>query len=238
MENAEDWHHLTATSYEEEIFFFDRAFISCMFTNYFYVPSYTHWMMGQDQTKAYEELALWLKMLQAEMPERRTCKWILKAPHYYLTGSVATVMNTFPQAKMIWIHRRMDEMIPSIASISSSGLKGYGHKFELTDLGDNYINIYRSALDILLAQRKHIPTDRFIDLRYRDLVGDPLGTYRSTLERIGIKVGDADIAAAKDWLTRNARTRERKHEYTAEQFGVTKKEIESHFTDYHAAYGL
>jgi hypothetical protein len=240
MVNAESWHHLTATSYEEEIFFFDRAFLSCMYTNYFYVPTYTHWMMSQDQTRVYDELALWLKVLQHQKPERRGLKWLLKAPHYYLTGSVETIMKTFPAAKMIWIHRRVDEMIPSIASISSDGLRGYGHKFEMTDLGENYMRIYRSALDILLAFRRRCPAEsaRFIDLNYRELVGDPLGTFCSTLKRIGVTPAAKDEAAAKTWLAQNARSRDRKHQYTAEQFGVTTPRIASSFTDYHALYNL
>jgi hypothetical protein len=238
MVNAESWHHLTATSYEEEIFFFDRAFISCMYTNYFYVPTYTHWMMTQDQTKAYEELVLWLKMLQHEKPERRALKWVLKAPHYYLTGSVDTIMKTFPAARMVWIHRRVDEMIPSIASISSDGLRGYGHTFETTDLGENYMRIYRSALDILQKTHDAAPPGRFIDLRYRDLTGDPLGTFRSVLEQCGLKVTDKDEAAAKAWLADNARTRDVTHAYTAEQFGTTKADIAARFDDYHTAYKL
>jgi hypothetical protein len=238
IEQSEAWHHLAATSYEEEIFFFDRSFISCMYTNYFYVPGYARWIQTRDQTKSYQELKLWLQYLQSQMPERRQRKWLLKAPHYFLTNSVETIMRTFPAAKMLWIHRRAEDMIPSVASISSTSLIGYGYKFELSEFGQQYVDIYRDALDKLLPLHKRTPPERFIDLQYKDLIADPVGTFRYVFKRLGLTVRDQDEECVAKWLAMNKRDRTHKHQYTAEQFGLTRESIARQFADYHKAFNV
>jgi hypothetical protein len=89
-----------------------------------------------------------------------------------------------------------------------------------------------------MAVRREIPADRFIDVQYRDLLADPVGQFRRTLGAIGLTVTPQDVLEASTWMASNGRDTHPRHEYTAEEFGVTGRQLEETFKFYHDAFGV
>jgi hypothetical protein len=234
--DVRSWHPMSATEYEEEIHLLDRAFMSSMYMGYFFMPGYARWLVEQDHQRAYDELVVWLKVLQAQRPERRERKWILKSPNHFLAGALSTVLKTFPDAQVVMTHRRMEDMIPSICSIAANAMEGSGSAVDRLALGPFYVELYRRAFEVMMDHRRQAPAGRFLDLRYETIVGDSLGVFRQVMESMGLRSGPADEAAVGAWLAANGRDSHPRHSYAAEDFGVTRARISAEFGDYHALF--
>lgn len=239
---AADWpemasmHPMTPMVYDEEIQFLDRGFLSIMYFFYAYLPSYSQWQWAQDHTRIYQELVLWLKALQYQQPERRRQKWLLKSPEHLLGGGLRVALRTFPGARIIMTHRRLESVIASFASMQYQMIKGYTRDLDATLLGAQAMDVFDRALHHMLEVRKDIPSGRFVDVRYDELVAQPIAQFRRVIEAMGLRVTDEDIQAATDWMAHNGRDTHPRHRYTPEQFGIDQKDLERRFQFYLDAF--
>jgi Sulfotransferase family len=225
-------HPIDALGYDEEIILIDRSFLSLMYPFYFDIPGYSRWYTQQDQTKAYEELKVWLQLFQYTEPSRRAKKWLLKSPHHLLSCGLQTMMNLFPDSKVIMTHRAMEKVIPSFCSNQTLTMKDSARNFSEKRLGPQAIQMFTVALHNLIAVRSRCSKDRFIDVRYQDVMDDPLGQFERVMQRMGLTVGPADREAATTWMAHNGRDTHPRHRYTAEQFGTSDAQIIDAFKFY------
>jgi len=230
-------HPLSSNYYEEDIWFFDRGFNSYNFTLQFNIPSYYDWMLAQDHTKAYGELKVWLQLLQYQAPSRKGKKWMLKNASHPMTCNIGAMFKTFPGATCIQTHRRMEQAIPSLASVQSVHIRTSGTtSFDRKEMGARLIHQYQTGFAAMMKLHKEMPAGSFIDVRYTDLVKNPIGQFRRVIEGVGLECGPADIAAAEDWMSKNHRGTHPPHNYTPEDFGVTAAELRDAFKFYHDAF--
>jgi Sulfotransferase family len=226
-------HPLSSENYDEEIWFMDRGFNSYMYTLHFNVPSYYQWLLKQDQRKNIEELIVWFKILQYNMPERKGRKWLCKNQQYIMACCLPLVMEMFPKAQLIHTHRPMEEALASLCSVQSFHIKDSGSiNFDPKEMGERIIGQYRTSMRHLISVNKASP-DRFINIKYRDLVADPIGQYRTIIEGMGLNCGIEDIAAAEKWMASNHRGTHPPHGYRPEDFGVTAQQLREAFKFYH-----
>ena len=68
--------------------------------------------------------------------------------------------------------------------------------------------------------RGALPDERFVDLRFADLMADTLGAIESLYERLGWKLGPEARAAMADYVARKPRHSRGVHRYTLEEFGL------------------
>jgi hypothetical protein len=77
-----------------------------------------------------------------------------------------------------------------------------------------------------------------LDLRYDDLVGDPLAAVATACEFAGIRWTGAAETRVRRFLDRNPQGRHGVHRYAPEQFGLSRVELEERFGDYRKEFGL
>jgi Sulfotransferase family len=232
-------HPHDAEFHEEDLVLGDRGFLSYMYSCQFNIPSYHAWMAAQDETRAYRELKLWLQLLQYQSPRLAGRKWLLKSVHHFIGRNLRTMFRTFPDTAAVMTHRRMDEVIPSLCSVQSMHLRQSGAStFDQHDMGRRLIGQYLPAFEDMMAVRREMPKQRFIDLHYRSLLSDPIGEFRRVLEAMGLQVTAQDVAEARTWMAANGRDTHPRHRYSAEEFGVTKQELRDSFKFYHDAFDV
>jgi hypothetical protein len=236
MPDMKAMHPAMANAYEEEILLLDRTFVCMMYPFYFNIPRYVQWMMDQDHSRAYEELILWLKVLQHQNPEHRGKRWFLKTGHHLLSGRLEGVLNAFPKAKALMTHRTLEEVLPSYCSNQSTMIQGNSNNFNRKEIGGHAIRWFKEALERMMEVRKKEPKDRFIDIFYKDVMTDPQGQFRRTLERMGMTCRAEDEQAAAKWMAENGRETHPRHHYKHEDFGMTGAEIAETFKFYHSAF--
>jgi LPS sulfotransferase NodH len=77
-----------------------------------------------------------------------------------------------------------------------------------------------------------------LDLRYDDLVGDPLGAVASVCEFAGIRWTGAAEKRVRRFLERNPQGRHGVHRYAPEEFGLSRLDLEERLGDYRKEFGL
>ncbi len=229
-------HPIDAMAHDEDIMLLDRTFLSTTYDSIMNIPSYGMWLAGAEMVAAYEELKLWLQVLQTQAPERRRQRWILKSPHHLL-GGLHGMMTVFPEAKMIMTHRAVEALIPSYCSMCASMTVAHSSSFNALELGEYWSRRFRLGIEDLMAARLRQP-DRFVDVRYADMLVDPLAQVVRVFEALGLDATDADYAAFNEWLRANPRDARPPHRYTPEEFGLSQARIAENFAFYTSAFAL
>jgi hypothetical protein len=224
-----DIHTIEWDGPEEDVILLDRTFTSMSFDSFYQVPTYGLWLRKADQSPAYRELREWLQVLQWQNPMRRGRPWVLKSPHH-LTA-VDTVLDTFQGCKIVMTHRSPAEAVPSYASMVTSICGQYSDDVDPIAIGRYWRDRFVATLRDFTAVRARRP-DRFVDVRFRDVVSDPVGEATRVMAELGLQ---DDRAAFTAYLARNRQQRHGKHTYTAEDFGLSKEELERDFAFYQEA---
>lgn len=221
-----DIHTIEWDGPEEDVILLDRTFTSMSFDSFYQIPSYGTWLRAADQTPAYRELREWLQVLQWQNPARHGQPWMLKSPHH-LTA-VDTVLDTFPGCKIVMTHRSPTEAVPSYASMVATICRQYSDDVDPVAIGHYWSDRFATTLRQFAAVRDRRP-DRFVDVRFRDVVTDPVGEAARVMQSLGLP---ADRDAFATYLERNRAQRHGSHSYTAADFGLSVAELEQDFAFY------
>jgi hypothetical protein len=237
MPEHQSMHPHDAQFHEEDLVLGDRGFLSYMYSCQFNIPSYHAWMAAQDETRAYEDLRLWLQLLQYQSPQFRNRRWLLKSVHHFIGCNLRTMFATFPGTRAVMTHRPMDEVIPSLCSVQSMHIRQSGSpSFDRREMGRRLTEQYLPAFEDMMAVRASMQADRFVDVQYRDLLADPIAQFTRVLDAIGVPVTDEDVREASTWMAKNGRETHPTHDYAPEDFGVTAAELASTFRFYHDSF--
>lgn len=226
-------HPLDSESPDEEIIILGQMFVSTMVEGMSFVPSFTHWLDGYDQSRGHEDLKAILKYLQWQAPERRGSKWILKSPSHLPYTEIAA--RSFPEAVLVMTHRDPLEVVPSYVSMEAAL---YKLSSTLTDreVGEFWFPRLVSWMRRFEAARARVGESRFIDIDYREVGRDPLGQAERVLARMGIAVDDGLETALAEFMAGNRREQRPMHDYSLERFGLDEGEIRTAFASYRARY--
>jgi len=228
-----DIHTLEWDGAEEDVILVDRSFTSMSFDSFYWVPNYGDWLRATDQAPAYRELREWLQVLRWQDPSRTGRRWVLKSPHH-LTA-VDTVLDTFPTCKIVMTHRSPVRAVPSYASMVATMSAQYSEVVDREAIGRYWNARFAATLRDFAAVRERRP-DRFVDVRFGDMLTDPAGQARRVLGEIGLAPGAEDAAAFAAYLERNREEHRGSHSYAAADFGLTDGQLERDFAFYTEVY--
>lgn len=143
-------------------------------------------------------------------------------------GTVESLMAAFPDAKFITIIRHPYRSIPSHVSLFVPVWRA--HSPEITK--DGPVAREYAALGVewykhLFAFRHKIEPARYHCIDYRELVRDPRAAIEALYQHFGWPVSDA-FRARLETATQRQREFRSKHEYTLEEFGLSKAWIQEH----------
>jgi len=146
------------------------------------IPSYETFLHRTDLTPAYTWQRRFLQHLQLNSPARR---WILKSPdHVY---GLEQLFAVFPDALIIQTHRNPMEVLKSSAELTQV-LRGlYGPSGDPQVIRLREACVLAEGMDRSIRFRDSHPelADRFIDVKYTELIANPVATVRQICEQIG-----------------------------------------------------
>jgi hypothetical protein len=201
--------------------------------SFYWVPTYGIWLRSFDQAPAYRELREWLQVLQWQDKTRDGKKWVLKSPHHLTAAD--TVLDEFPDCKIVMTHRSPTSAVPSYASMVQAMTSQYSEKADPKLIGPYWSDRFRECLSGFAEVRARRP-DRFVDVPFKQTVSEPLETGTRVLAALGLDVTDADVKAFEDYLEVNRQERHGSHSYTAEDFGLSTEQLARDFDFYERAY--
>jgi hypothetical protein len=220
-------HPMGATRPEQCNLMMDWTFINQAWMASFDIRSYREWFLDAEYTPAYDAHFRTLQHLQWRNPGR----WVLKYPKHLL--SLDALLARYPDAVLIWTHRDPAAVLPSAVSLTGYMRQQNTPDYDPLRFAREWVVIEELALHRGLATRDRDPRpERHIDLDYRALMDDPLGTVAALCERVGMAFDDASGKAVHQWLDDHPQDQHGVHRYTPDDFGLDADRLRARFDFY------
>ena len=228
--NLKRIHPLAALGPHECVSLHALSFRSMQFHAAYRLPSYDSWMRGRFEWQpAYTWHRQHLALLGASDPQRR---WVLKAPAHML--AIGALQASYPDARLIALHRDPLTVIPSMANLSLSLRNMTSRIHDPHEIGADVSQLWHKGLDCFLAARNADPAldRRVLDLPYRFLTREPEQALAAICDFAGVAWSETYAARVRAHLTANPQHRHGVHRYTLAQFGLKEEEMKKSFAAY------
>ncbi|HEX4863841.1 MAG TPA: sulfotransferase, partial [Acidimicrobiales bacterium] len=226
-------HHEDADGPTECIAVMSQDFKSLSWEAIANVPSYGSWLATVDQESAYSFHRTVLQVLQSGGVRGR---WTLKSPHH--ATALSALRRVYPDARLVVIHRDpvlLCASVFSLISTLSSTFSDADHTKYITAHWSDMLEISISRLDAFRAAH---PDQCIVDVRYDDLMNDPLATVAGVYDAVGRPLGSDAQAAMGSYLGAHPKGHRGEHRYGLAEFGVDRDEIVERFAAYAERYGV
>jgi len=228
-------HAMDADSVEECVTIMYHTFSTPQFEFQYRCTGYLSFLEARGTRSAYEHYREQLRMLQYYRPHGE--RWVLKDPaHLY---ALDTLLELFPDARFVWIHRDPARALGSIASLTAHTRALFSDAYDAECVGRDVLDgAWPRGLACALDLRERLPADRFVDVRYADFVQAPMATVRSVYDALGLELTATAAAAMERHLSEHPQGSEGTHRYTPEQFGIESSVVRREWSDYIDRFGI
>ena len=194
---------------------------------------YNNWLtlqdLSQDEISSWKQQFRWfLKRLNAFDPRQQ----VLKSPTH--TARVKILLELFPDAKFIHIVRNPFSVLPSTLRMwtrMTDSLAFQNRKVDIT-LEDR-IEVFQMMYERFYAEQSLIPYQNFVELRFEDLVADPVGEMRAIYEKLSLGEFEKAEPGILEYLESTKDFQGNKHNLSPEVEGS----IKSGCAEYMRRYG-
>jgi hypothetical protein len=214
----------------EDAFIMANDFKTLMWESRGKLPAYREWIFTTDWTSAYEYHKQFLQVLQSEAPGT----WNLKLPSHAL--NVPTLLETYPDARLVWTHRDPLTAVGSLCSLISFAHQAFIGRIDYQWLGENCPWQCEQHANRLMDARDRLGEDRIIDVYYADLMRDPIATMRTLYRALGDEFTPAAETGMRAWLADNPQDKFGRHEYQLAKYGLTPEMVRPRFERYLSRY--
>lgn len=226
-------HTLIVEQAEEEGMLLEQTFDSLQTVSY--VPAYT-WMKyveRRDKTDMYEFLRQSLLYLQWQFHRDNPRPWLLKHPPN--TGHETYIDRAFPGVKYIVTHRDPYPVLASLSQMVTAVQLLYCKDRDIKRFSRWAIEEFSSEMDRHIAWRDANPDAPVLDVSFKEIVSDGLGTARRIYDFLDVEWTREVEAGIQDWLVEN----EKQHdalEWSYEDVAFDKDECETLFAEYYKRF--
>jgi hypothetical protein len=227
-------HPLGAELPLECIAIMSASFVSPRFHTTYHVPSYQTWLTGEDLRPAYEFHRRFLQQLQWRTPAGH---WVLKAPSHVF--GFESLFATYPDAVVVQTHRDPLSVLASVASLTLVLQRVFTDHLDPAEIGLEVTQRWSSGLERAMQARQDGRLDeRFLDVRYQDLVRDPMAAVRRIYERFGMTLTREAEGRMEHFLATHPKDQHGSHRYSLGTFGLDARDLAPRFKSYCEYFGL
>ncbi|MGZ3196870.1 MAG: sulfotransferase family protein [Croceibacterium sp.] len=218
---------------EEELGLLCSSFWGLKHPSQWWIPSYNRWCEGHDATGAYEQMARLLKLVGWAQQASSLRPWVLKTAQHML--DLPALLRVFPDARIIFTHRDPQSVVGSSASLAWNQTIIYSDHANPRAMGEEWLRITRLMIERMHANRRSLPTHRFMDVHFDDMDRDWRGTMERVYDFVGFDIEPA-LPAMEAYQRRTRRRRP--HRYSLEEFGLTPGRVLDELGDYMRSYDI
>ncbi|GEP34634.1 sulfotransferase [Nocardioides szechwanensis] len=218
-------HYMDATTVEECWRLLRQTGKSNSYESLANVPRYTEWLAGQDWTDAYARHKQNLQLVGLNDADKR---WVLKNPSHMT--ALDALMTVYPDALIVYTHRDPVVCIASSCSLSAETTLGHSTTYVGDVIGRTQLDLWARAYHAFHDARPKYDQSQFVDVAFKDLVSDPLGTVRGVYERFALDwTPEAEQAVTE--IDRESRSGSAKpsHKYDLADYGLTETDVRKAF---------
>ena len=174
-------------------------------------------------------------MLQQCQYARPPKTWVLKGFH---NQRLAALFETYPDARMIWVHRDPVQVIASRIMMAADLTEGLtGRPVDLASLAPIHLAASRASMQATLAEPL-VNDPRIHHVRYPDFQADPVGTIRGFYEFCGRPFTRGAEDAMRAYLRDNKGDRYGRFRYSPDIIGVDLEQLHAEFAPFRQRFGL
>ena len=173
-----------------------------------------------------------LQHLQWGAPPAR---WVLKGTeHQY---HLAELKATYPDAMIVWTHRDLLSVLPSLFELLALINEGIVGKVNRPALAAQVLAGIRAQLTSAL-ESPLLDDDSVLHVRYRETMADPVAAVRAIHEHFDLPYSDEFERRVRAWPEANPAGCCGKFEYSLDDFELDAAELARMFADYHERFGV
>lgn len=226
-------HYEPADGPTECVTLFAQDFKSLLWETVVNVPAYGEWLLdGCDYTSAYEHHRRSLQVLQSGVPGR----WALKSPNHCF--GLDALVAEYPDAELVMTHRDPFEVCASLCSLVTNLSGTFSDADHREYIVRHWVDVAAEAVDRVMRFRDREGDGRFADVRYDDLLADPVGSVRSIYEHHGDELTDSTAEAMADYAQANRQGTHGTHRYDPAEYGLDRTAIDVRFAEYRERFGV
>jgi hypothetical protein len=215
-----------------------------MFTNVFRTPQlnvqyratgYLDWLLGQDARVAYRHHKRQLQLVFHQRPYGK--RMVLKDPTH--TFFVEPILDIYPNARFIFIHREPVSTLSSICSLHAYARAVFSSDVEAHAVGAELLSSYLTQrLEDAVASVDRLPSGRVAHVRAPDLGRDPVGTIANAYTALGMELGHDARRNIREYMIQKKLRPSARHVHGAEGFGLDADAIRGRFKAYCQRFDL
>jgi len=198
-----------------------------------YVPSYGRWLQQCDMRPAY---AWHKKALQALQSAKPTMAWSLKTPNHL--WNIETLLESYPDARLIWTHRDPGPVTASVASLNSTMQGVFARNLDHHAVGQEWLGKLRHAISRGMAFDEQAEDGWCVHVHYSEMMKDPLATMRRIYAHFGETPHELHERRITAYLAEKHQTHAGKHVYDPADFGWSYDGLADVWSDYTGRYGI
>lgn len=210
----------------------ETAFQGINPTMLFSLPSYYEWYRRADTRFGYRVHRMWLQHLSWKNPRAR---WVLKVQeHAY---HLPELMSVYPDAVLVQPHRDPVTVMASISRLIEVIRCVSFTAINRAALGQELLHLWHDGQVASMAWRKANPQVKVLDLRFKDIVADPVAAVRQVYAHAGMDFTAESEQAVSQWWAANPSDKHGQHRYELSDYGLMREQVEAVFADYIDTYG-
>ena len=210
----------------------ETAFQGINPTMLFSLPGYYAWYRQADTRFGYQVHKMWLQHLSWKNPRAR---WVLKVQeHAY---HLPELFTAYPDAVLVQPHRDPVTVMASISRLIEVIRCISFEEIDRTALGKELLHLWHDGQVASIAWRNANPQVQVLDLRFKDIVTDPVEAVRQVYAHADMEFSDKTQTAVSNWWAANPSDKHGQHKYELADYGLTREQIESVYADYIETYG-
>jgi hypothetical protein len=213
-----------------------HEFVSEEILGRYQVPSYAAWYAQADARPAYRFHRAMLQHLQWRC---RRDRWVLKAPSHLPV--LDALLDVYPDARIVLTHRDPLKILPSVASILYSTMWVRSDAIDADALlgwftGETCLALIERA--IALRESGRVDPKQFFDVRYEDLVKQPIPTIAGIYAHFGIDFSAEAERRMREYLASKPKGKHGEHRYEFAHTGFDLTAERERFRAYRERYGV
>ncbi len=200
-----------------------------------FVHPYAYYDAEMPPERRRRDMAFYRSMVQRHLYAHPGQRYFSKTP--FFSAWVASILETFPDAKFIHLVRHPMEIIPSAMTLWRSHWVMNGcpeERYPLVDEIVDQVHWWHLHLHETLSP---LPPERYIRVDYRDLTGELAATVRRIYAQLGLPLGD-DFARILEEEDAKAKRYRSSNRYSLEEIGLTVEALAERFADVAPLYGF
>jgi hypothetical protein len=183
-----------------------------------------------DMDEVYRGYRAQLRSIGADQPTRL----VVKCPEHL--WFLESLLNVFPDARIVWTHRDPADALASYASLATLGMRTMCGAVEPAKLSQHLRRRFAQAVDRGMAARdaheRGPGSATFVDVGMSEIRHRPLETARRVMAELGLEVTPAHERAMQAWIDRPRPDAAGKHRYDEDLFSVDRDAMAEEFRDY------